>query len=315
MYRQSSLFLKLSLSLTLLFILFSLLFPDSSERLAPWIVVTSVFLIGIPHGAIDHVVSSELFGTGRSLKGHLIFYGSYLIIMLILGLIWIFTPVFGMIIFLLISIYHFGQADMEDFLIAKKMKSIGYIIRGFFVIGLIVFSATDVTYPILSSAMNISSDQFDSMMPPQNISLIIILFVYTIFTLKSFLMKEITNVKIFIIESTALILLFLISGPLIGFALYFAVWHSSGHIVELQQFFKSKDRPLTLFQFYKLATPFTLISILGLIFLLYIQNVFQVEEQFLTLMFILISVLTLPHMLLVDRMYSEKKSLNHKLPR
>lgn len=312
MFRQTHLFLKLSLSLSVFFTLFALLFPELSEILAPWIVVISVFLIGIPHGAIDHVVSSELFGTGRSLMGHLKFYGSYLIIMLIIGLVWIFTPVIGMIIFLLISIYHFGQADMEDFLISSKIQPIWYIIRGLFLIGLIVFSSPDITYPIISAAMDISLEQFETFMPPQNISLIVILLIYTAFTLISFYKNDITNIKIFTLESTVLTLLFMISGPLIGFALYFSVWHSSGHIVELQQFFKSKDRTLTIFQFYKLAAPFTVVSILGLIFLLYIQNVFQVEEQFLTLMFILISVLTLPHMLIVDRMYSEKKRSKEK---
>lgn len=306
MFRTSPLFLALSLSLSTLFILFALLYPGLNESSAPWIVVLSVFLIGIPHGAIDHVVSSELFGTGQNLKGHLLFYGSYLIIMLLLGLIWIFIPVAGMIIFLIISIYHFGQADMEDFLISKKKNPMWYIARGFFLIGLIVFSSPDVTYAIISTAMNISSDLFYSMMPPRNLSLLIILLIYASFILSSVLKKEIQDIKIFILESTVLVFLFLISGPLIGFALYFAIWHSSGHIVELQQFFESKNKELSILQFYKLATPFTLISILGLIFLLYIQNIFQVEDQFLTLMFILISVLTLPHMLIVDRMYSDR---------
>ena len=306
MFRQSSLFLSLSISFSLFFIFFSLLFPELSDRIAPWIVVASVFLIGIPHGAIDHIVSSELFGTGRNIQGHLLFYGSYLIIMLLLGLVWIFIPIIGMIIFLAISIYHFGQADMEDFLITKQKQPIWYILRGTFIIGLIVFSSADVTYPIISSAMNISVDLFYSIMPPAFLAVMFILLVYITFTFFSVIKKDISSIKVFTLESIVLTLLFLISGPLIGFALYFAIWHSSGHIVELQQFFESKGRTLSLLQFYKLAIPFTLVSIAGLIFLLYIQNIFQVEEQFLTLMFILISVLTLPHMLIVDRMYSEK---------
>lgn len=274
--------------------------------MAPWIVVLSVFLVGIPHGAIDHVVSSELFGTGQSFKGHLQFYGSYLIIMLLLGLIWIFIPIAGMIIFLVISIYHFGQADMEDFLNSKIKRPFWYIVRGLFLIGLIVFSSPDVTYPIISSAMKISYDLFYSIMPNNVLALLFILFLYISFVLISVIKKEILNLHIFILESVVLTMLFLISGPLIGFALYFSIWHSSGHIVELQQFFESKKRQLSVLQFYKLATPFTVVSVVGLLFLLYIQSIFQVEEQFLTLMFILISVLTLPHMLIVDRMYSER---------
>lgn len=309
MFRRSRLFLVASLSLSGFFILFALLFPELNYRIAPWIVVISVFLIGIPHGAIDHLVSSELFGTGKSIKGHMIFYSSYLFIMLLLGLIWIFIPIVGMILFLAISIYHFGQADMEDYLSTEKKSPLWYIVRGAFLIGLIIFPSPNVTYPIISSAMNVSLEQFDLITPSNKRALIFILILYGSFIIKSILKREIPDLKIFIFESITLILLFIISGPLIGFALYFALWHSSGHIVELQQFFQSKGRSLSIYTFYKMAAPFTLISILGLLILLYIQNILQVEEQFLTLMFILISVLTLPHMLIVDRMYDEKKSL------
>lgn len=158
--------------------------------------------------------------------------------------------------------------------------------------------------------MNISPDYFYSIMPGSLISIVVILLFYSLITLFSIYKKEIANVKIFILESAVLTLLFLISGPLIGFALYFAIWHSSGHIVELQKFFEVRNRNLSIIQFYKLAAPFTVVSIFGLIFLLYIQRIFQVEEQFLTLMFILISVLTLPHMLIVDRMYSDRNESN-----
>ena len=308
MFRNSSQFLIISYSLSAVFILFAFFFPELNHSLAPWIVVASVFLIGIPHGAIDHLVSSELFGTGQSFKGHIIFYSSYLIIMLVLGLIWIFVPIAGMIVFLAISIYHFGQADMEDYLTTEKKSPFWYIIRGLFLIGLIIFPSPDVTFPILSAAMSVPLEQFDSVMPSNTLALLIILIIYSSFLIKSAIQNEFKSLRIFIVESIILIVLFIISGPLVGFALYFAVWHSSGHIIELQQFFQSKGRSLSIYTFYKMASPFTFISILGLFILLYIQNIFQVEEQFLTLMFILISVLTLPHMLIVDRMYEEKRA-------
>ncbi len=36
-----------------------------------------------------------------------------------------------------------------------------------------------------------------------------------------------------------------------------------------------------------------------------INHAFGLEDQFIALMFILISVLTLPHMVIVDRMYAQ----------
>lgn len=106
-----------------------------------------------------------------------------------------------------------------------------------------------------------------------------------------------------IADSILLILVLLITGPLIGFALYFALWHSAGHIREMREFFKSRGKDLTIPDFYKKALPFTAVSIVGLGFLAGVNHAFGLDEQFLSLMFILISVLTLPHMFIVDKMY------------
>lgn len=268
------------------------------------LVVGSVFLIGIPHGAIDHLISAKLFGTGSSLKGHLLFYSSYLIIMLILGLIWIFSPIMGMIIFLLISIYHFGQADMEEFLISRKGTPFWYILRGSMIILLIIFSETATTFPILKTAMNLDPETFSQL---ESVSLHIAsttLVIYFIAILILIASGRVRSPGILIIESLVLVLLLLFTGPLIGFAVYFAVWHSAGHIHEMRQFFISRGEKMSIMRFYKKAAPFTLISLFGLFLLVIMQNALSAQEQFLTLMFILISVLTLPHMLIVDRMYA-----------
>jgi len=74
-------------------------------------------------------------------------------------------------------------------------------------------------------------------------------------------------------------------------------------------FFESKGKSLSVGQFYIKALPFTLVSIFGLALLLGVNVTLNLENQFLSLMFILISVLTLPHMLIVERMYEEKKQV------
>jgi Brp/Blh family beta-carotene 15,15'-monooxygenase len=290
---------------SLLFIAVVYLFSGSQDTLALWAVLTSVFLIGIPHGAIDHVMAAELYGLNQSWIDHLKFYGSYLFIMMAVALLWFLAPVGGMILFLAISIYHFGQADMEEFVAGKSGNLIGYLGRGCLVIGLIIFSDPVSTYPIITQAMSIEMDFFEGFMPDPQRALTGIIAFYLLIVAADMMKNNIEKPLQLAADSILLILVLIITGPLIGFALYFALWHSAGHINEMRDFFKNRGKDLSIPGFYKKALPFTLVSIIGLAFLAGINQAFGLDEQFLSLMFILISVLTLPHMVIVDRMYKE----------
>ncbi len=296
---------RLAVGTSLFLIGCALFFPEFLSKLTLPILLLSVFVIGIPHGAIDHIMATELYGLKSSLKDHLLFYTSYLFIMLIIAVLWVFTPIAGMILFLLISIYHFGQADMEDFLEKRAPSYLWYTLRGFLIIGLIVFSDPTVTYPIIAEAVRMDPAGFEQMMPNAFISVVTLLLTYTAFMLWGVFQNHFQQNLRFAADSFLLAALILTAGPLIGFAVYFALWHSIGHVNEMKEFFESKKKSLSFSEFYKKATPFTLVSLLGLVILYGINQFLQLEGQFITLMFILISVLTLPHLFIADKMYRE----------
>ncbi|MFO7799021.1 Brp/Blh family beta-carotene 15,15'-dioxygenase [Rhodohalobacter sp.] len=296
---------RLAVTTSLVLIGIALCLPDFLNQLTLPILLLSVFIIGIPHGAIDHIMATELYGLKNSLKDHLLFYASYLFIMLIIAVLWIYAPVAGMTLFLLISIYHFGQADMEDFLNSSAPSYLWYILRGVLIIGLIVFSSPTTTYPIISEAMRMDLMAFEDFMPDASLSVLILLSLYAAFTLWGIFKKHFKQNLRFVADSTLLAGLIIITGPLIGFAVYFALWHSIGHVNEMKEFFESKRKSLSFVEFYKKATPFTLVSLFGLLMLYGINQFLQLEGEFITLMFILISVLTLPHLFIADKMYRE----------
>lgn len=281
--------------------------PGIHTAIAPWVVLVSVFVVGIPHGAIDHIMAAELFGLNQTLKDHLLFYTSYLLIMLLVAALWYFVPIAGMALFLIISIYHFGQADMEDFMVRRSGNWIWHTGRGILIIGLIIFVEPEITYPIMAQAMQIDLLQFESWMPNPVITSGLIIIGYILLSLFGYFQNRFHSVTDFAYDSLLLTGLLIITGPLVGFAIYFALWHSAGHIREMREFFESNKKSLSLYEFYKKATPFTLVSIFGLALLIAINNAFELQEQFLSLMFILISVLTLPHMFIVDKMYAVKE--------
>jgi len=73
-----------------------------------------MFLLGIPHGAGDHLlIQKQKKDQGLSFS-LLKFMGSYLAVMLLYGLMWYYFPKISFIIFILISIFHFGEFENEE---------------------------------------------------------------------------------------------------------------------------------------------------------------------------------------------------------
>ena len=84
-----------------------------------------ILLIGIPHGAIDHV----LFFKKRSLS-QLQFYSIYLGLILIFLVLWIFFPFWSLLLFLLISAFHFGESQFSEIKTARLIKDLLFPVWG-----------------------------------------------------------------------------------------------------------------------------------------------------------------------------------------
>ena len=296
---------SLTVTVSLIFIGVSVLFPGFVSEITLWVVLASVILVGIPHGAIDHIMAEKVYGLDRTWKGKAKFYGGYLGLMLVVCGIWWVHPVAGMLFFFAISIYHFGQADIEDFVRPETNGIPWYLVRGVFILGLILFSDTTVSYPIMAQAIQADPETLFAILPAGFGALAVIAAVYAALLFSAWLSGKLTNGLRLLCDSILIVTLFLTAGPLIGFAIYFALWHSAGHVIEMQEFLRERKQSMTLKEFYKRSAPFTIISLLGLAFLAGVNHAFWMEEQFIALMFILISVLTLPHMVIVDRMYAQ----------
>ena len=113
LFSASSLF---PFSLTLLFIAFSYL----NLQFIAWIILGVGFLtVGLPHGALDHLVDKNL-----SNKLQLsIFILNYLLKSVLLGIIWFFAPDLALIIFIFYSAWHFGEGDFSEWKIKDVASS------------------------------------------------------------------------------------------------------------------------------------------------------------------------------------------------
>ena len=80
-----------------------------------WLDYISLFFIifmGIPHGALDGAISVTL-GFTKSFYLQVRFIITYLLVATLVVVLWYFLPVFSLILFLTVSIFHFGCGDLN----------------------------------------------------------------------------------------------------------------------------------------------------------------------------------------------------------
>ena len=295
----------LTMAVAIFIIAASLWIPDLLKSIELFIVAAAIALVGIPHGAIDHLIAAKVYEQGSSIWDHIRFYGWYLFLMVALSVLWFFSPAAGFILFMVISVLHFGQSDIEGFFHRFEVDEphTAWIVsatvsRGIAIIGLILSAHDEVAMSIVGEALPQDSTLFLWMSTQSEAIFWGSLAQFALFMpVFSFIGFQSWSQRVqFIVDSIVLIVLFITARPLLSFAIYFAFWHSMGHIDEIRTYFGEKGQPLTVAGFALRALPFTLISFVGLAGLLWIAQAMELGNRLVMLIFVLISVLTLPHM-------------------
>ena len=106
---QIVLLVNLSLICWLLLILIPSFFTMNIQLLA---LITTVTIIGIPHGYFDFLVAKKLFSSSQNWLLKFIFV--YLAISLIYFYAWMSLPLLSLILFLLMATYHFGEEETNN---------------------------------------------------------------------------------------------------------------------------------------------------------------------------------------------------------
>ncbi len=293
---------------SLLFLIPALLGVDLPQGWLLGIFVAMMLVTGIPHGATDHVIHAYLQGGGQQQVNWGRFLSSYLLLMLVYGLGWYFFPGPSLLLFLGISVYHFGQS--QELYIrwpnGSWKKRILATAWGILVLGSLLLMHIGEVGEVLSPIVQVP----EMLLQADGKDLLIWLAApaSTVAGLWGLsLHKRAMNIPELIREILCLGLLmavFYFGGLWLGFALYFGVWHSlSSMLAEIEEFRRS--RTFSWRHFFLEALPFTLISIAGVGLLMLLPLIWGDNVPMVLLFFIAISVLTLPHTMYMDQFYRQ----------
>lgn len=279
------------------------LFVSSSLLVALVLIV----FIGIPHGANDHLLFFNLVNKSvdKKTKKSTLFFASYIGLILLYVCFWYLFPTFSLGLFILMSIYHFGQSNLYVSPIESKfVKLISIFLSGSFVLLTPIFAHIETALPVIQTlAKNadylVISKELGNKLAISAGILMLILWVILVIS------KHI-NFKNGLFEILNVFLLFglFYYSPLwIGFAIYFTLWHAIPSIEDQINFFKTTRVNYNLGKYVREIFPFSLIALLGLFLAFQFSGNYISVDQGIALLFVFIAVITLPHMIMMDFLY------------
>lgn len=265
---------------------------------------------GLPHGAIDHLVYQANTARQPGKRFWISFLSRYLVMMAAYTCFWLIFPQISLAIFLLLSFFHFGQSEFFYLKADEKhpLKIALYLSWGAFVLLSILHYNFSESISLIAEVITFE-DQLTLFWQGYGEIVLLLLAIFTFSCLLFFLIKKSIKPAAVVVEIallTFLIFIFNQTNLLLSFVIYFGLWHAVKAIyVEIQVL--SQLKPFGFTQFAKEAIPFTLVSVIGIALLLLGSRWVAGMFSPLMLFFIVISVLTLPHMAFMATFYNKER--------
>jgi Brp/Blh family beta-carotene 15,15'-monooxygenase len=305
MTRRYPLLYQLARGMVIFLVLFAFLFPNVLAGAELFIAAALIVLAGIPHGATDHLIFLQLRRPFLGSRGIEQFYVNYLLLMAIYSVLWWLMPVVALAVFMLLSIYHFGQSNWNYVAFANKTQAtLTYLLWGSFVLVVPIVWHFDEAAGIIAS---ITRSEVASLSIGWRQAICLTLLIGNIWLtiyLRAQGMLSRRHFRDEVINLVVLGMLFFFAPLLLGFVFYFVFWHSLSSMADQIRFFNKENGNYTWKNYARQALPLSVVAVGGLALLYVVQHQLGLRAD-VGLLFIFISVVTLPHMILIELLYGE----------
>lgn len=264
-----------------LYFLLETFVPSVTEYIMYVLLILGLILVGIPHGAMDHM--TEALSKNKRITAPFVL--KYLALMATVYLLWLFSPSIALLCFLLYSAWHFGETDTEEWGIQSPF--IGMLWGVLFFVGLFsshVLELQNVLLLLDVQGLNCSLD-------------------YSLFFVVSLGVSFLLALIFRRVQWLVLVLFLFLSQwvPLvISFGVYFIFHHSYKGWTHLRESLGQNN--ITLF---KNALPFNIGAFV--LFLFFFLNPQGSLETNTSLFFVFISCISFPHIFCMHRFYALRK--------
>jgi len=291
---QIKLRLYLILFAFFLFLIDTVFVLNNSTHISFLIIV--LILFGVPHGALDLYIDQHLHKSESNQKRFLL---KYIANIIAYALVWYFFPVAALIIFILITAYHFGEIDWLG-KTENAVQKIAYSVIGLLWILLLLSKNINFALQIFirmeRSAFN--EGQWTALANKiYPITLIGLALVYIIlFFFKAHFFSK-NKYYYYLILQQAILISFALYMPLwLCFAFYFGFWHSLLSFDKIRITFGMPNDFNGWKNLLIKSAPFSIMAWFGFLYITFLTLNSKDASGIFTLLFISLSVLALPHL-------------------
>lgn len=268
--------------------------------------IAMIALTGIPHGALDHIVANA----NNERLGKRFHFGKfllkYVLAVIMYAICWIYLPSISLLFFLIISAWHFGETDIPNFN-KQWLWNINRLLWGSFVLLLILLTHQQETESILlritNNAIWVSNTWTFLCKHQVSVLSAIGMPVLLLSGLNAIKHKEQFSYTCFL--NLIIILAISIYLPLLpAFAIYFGGWHAIRSFELIFQYLTVQQayRQMNIVGMWKKTMPMTLLAALFFVIASYTWSSMGITSDPLPVVFIFLSVITLPHLDVMNEM-------------
>ncbi len=288
----------------------------SNDSISIAMFVLVITFLGIPHGAVDHLVERRLHDIAVASNGpeeqarssEWRFHTVYVLAMLAVGVVWLVAPAVALAGFLVLSAHHFGQSDLAHLRLGLRRQFAVQVSRGVLLVGLPLvahLTAVSPTIELLSGADPTSWAWLDGHVVAW--SALLIGQHVAVGAVVAPSMRDRGPVLREVVSVVVLCSLLVVADPLLGFAVYFGLWHSLNHLHVLAAVLGRGSRALSPSDLARRVAPRTAVSAAGLAALVAGAVVAERTDLVVPMILVFVSMLTLPHMVVVERLWRAQR--------
>ena len=258
-----------------------------------------IFSFGILHGANDLELINQMESV-RKVKFVKIL-AVYIFMILLSVLLFMQIPFFALMLFILVSSYHFGEQNWQKIL-RKCDKLISRLLQGSY--GLLILSALfyfniDETQKIINKITHVTIIESQFLLIFLAATLLYVVLSILILIRKNELLVSFIEQSFYIL---ILCVIFKVANLILGFAIYFILWHSIPSLHDQIKFLHGSYNIENFKKYFKSAFWYWIISLFGIFILYFLSNDMAIFDA---LFFSFLASITFPHFIVILKMYKQ----------
>lgn len=292
---------------TLVLLVIYILFQEQLQPLEYAFCAGAILFMGIPHGAIDHILHRKIIAEDEAKVSDSKFIGWYVLCMLAYLVVWILFPFKALLLFLVLGVYHFGQEFIEN-LDIKTNSKLPILFWGALILLMPLFLNYQETKIYITETTGVFLPDLaeqSTLLLAFSVPLALAIY-FAVLYFKGIIKKE-KFIEV-LISAAMWIVIYMNTPFIVGFTMYFVIFHSYNSMEHQYETLSKLVKHYSLKTYLRDISPLTLVSYAGIAFLFLVLDIDNWQQLTLYAL-VFISLLTLPHMLIFERFYENRQKM------